>query len=127
MNKAVQGGYAISFKLTNLTEESLNWALTELFQNRNYTEKITLMSKKFRDRPIRALEEVIYWIEYVLRFKNVNHLRSTALDITWIQYFLIDIFAFILLFIFLIIFSIFLTVKLIKMRKKTKKIDKKSV
>ncbi|KAL5244409.1 hypothetical protein ACI65C_011819 [Semiaphis heraclei] len=36
-------------------------------------------------------ESVVYWTEYVIRHKGAPHLRSHALDLTWYQYFLLDV------------------------------------
>jgi glucuronosyltransferase len=35
----------------------------------------------------------VYWTEYVIRHKGAPHMRSAALDLTWYQYFLLDVFA----------------------------------
>lgn len=38
-------------------------------------------------------ESVVYWTEYVIRHKGAPHLRSHALNLTWYQYFLVDVIA----------------------------------
>lgn len=38
-------------------------------------------------------ESVVFWTEYVLRHKGAPHLKSHALNLTWYQYFLVDIIA----------------------------------
>lgn len=38
-------------------------------------------------------ESVVYWTEYVLRHNGAPHLKSHAHDLTWYQYFLIDVIA----------------------------------
>ena len=37
------------------------------------------------------MEQAVYWAEYVIRHKGAPHMRSAALDLTWYQYFLIDV------------------------------------
>lgn len=61
-------------------------------------------SEIFNDRPISSTQSVIYWTNYVLRHKGAPHLRSHALNLTWYQYFLLDIIAVFLIFISLVIF-----------------------
>lgn len=47
----------------------------------------------FLDRPMPPLDTGIYWIEYVLRHKGAPHLRSPALDLSVVQYLLLDVVA----------------------------------
>jgi glucuronosyltransferase len=35
----------------------------------------------------------VFWTEYVIRHKGAAHMRSAALDLTWYQYFLLDVIA----------------------------------
>jgi glucuronosyltransferase len=35
----------------------------------------------------------VFWTEYVIRHKGAHHMRSAALDLTWYQYFLLDVIA----------------------------------
>jgi len=56
-------------------------------------------------------KSVVYWTEYVIRYKGAPHLKSQALNLTWYQYFLLDIIAVLLMFIFM---SILIVLKLFK-------------
>jgi len=68
------------------------------------------MSSIFHDRPMTTLDKAIYWVEYVIRHKGAHHLRSAAVDLTWYQYFSLDVMAFIsLLSILLAVISFFCT------------------
>lgn len=49
------------------------------------------LSRRFKDRPKTPKEEIIYWTEYVIKHKGAHHLKSAALELTWYQYFLIDV------------------------------------
>lgn len=49
------------------------------------------LSKRFKDRQNTPKEEVIYWTEYVIKHKGAHHLKTAALNLSWYQYFLIDI------------------------------------
>lgn len=50
-------------------------------------------SKILRDQPIKPLDNAMFWIEYVLRHKNTDHLRIPGIDLAWYEYWLIDVFA----------------------------------
>ena len=62
-----------------------------------YRENAQLMSRIFRDQPLTPLQQAVYWTEYVIRHKGAPHMRSAALDLTWYQYFLIDVIAVLML------------------------------
>lgn len=49
------------------------------------------ISEQFKDRPIKPLEEAVYWIEYVIRYKGAPQLKSRSADLPWYQYYLVDI------------------------------------
>lgn len=49
-------------------------------------------------------KSIVYWTEYVHRHKGAPHLKSHALELTWYQYFLLDVIAAILICIFIILF-----------------------
>lgn len=90
MNKATLGGYAVKLYFPNITEESFRWALDEVLYNPTYKESVDKVSQMFRDRPLPALDEAIYWIEYVTRYNGAPQLRSAALDLPWISFALLD-------------------------------------
>jgi glucuronosyltransferase len=39
----------------------------------------------------------VFWTEYVIRHNGAPHMRSAVLDLTWYQYFLLDVIAVLLL------------------------------
>lgn len=63
-----------------------------------------------QDQPQNPLERAVWWTEYVIRHKGARHLRSAAVDMPWYQYFLLDVFAFLIAvsFVFLYVFYIFI-------------------
>lgn len=42
-------------------------------------------------------DTVVYWTEYVIRHKGAPHLRSQAFNLTWYQYYLLDVIGVVLL------------------------------
>jgi len=49
------------------------------------------MSAISKDEPQTSLERVVWWTEYTLRHNGAKHLRSSALDLAWYQYLLLDV------------------------------------
>lgn len=48
------------------------------------------------DRPVKALDEAVFWIEHVIRHKGAPHLRTEALNLKWYQREMIDIIGFLI-------------------------------
>lgn len=80
----------ISWKLFFYLTEFIKIKLTLLIIFR-YSENAKIVSERFKDRPMSPAELVVYWTEYVIRHKGAPHLKSHALNLTWYQYFLLDI------------------------------------
>lgn len=123
MRKAMKGGYGLRVAFPNLTEESFRWGLNELLHNPSYAENMKKVSQIFRDRPQKAIDEAMFWVDYVIRYKGAPQLRSSARNMSWFTYFLLDI-------IFMFAFGILLIVGLVryifKMLKSDQSIKKKS-
>lgn len=43
------------------------------------------------DQPLKGVEKVIWWIEYVIRHKGAEFLKSPAAEMSFVQYFLLDV------------------------------------
>ncbi|XP_049768134.1 UDP-glycosyltransferase UGT5-like [Schistocerca cancellata] len=102
VKRSVSAGIGLQLDFQNITEVSLTWAISELLNNHRYKENVLKRNRIFHDRPIKPLEEAVYWTEYVLRHNGAHHLRSAALDLSWYQYMLLDIVGFLLAVIILI-------------------------
>ena len=50
-----------------------------------------IASNILKDRPMTPAQSVVYWTEYVIRHKGAPHLKSHAVNLTWYQYFLLDV------------------------------------
>lgn len=68
-------GYALDLDLGNISEDEFVSVVEEVLSNSSYTEGAERYSKLFRDRPMTPKQSVLYWIEYVMRNKDVNHLQ----------------------------------------------------
>nr|CAD7203160.1 unnamed protein product [Timema douglasi] len=89
-----ESGYGLTLDLNNITETSVAWSLDELINNLRYSSNARQISQDFRDQPQTPMERAVFWTEYVLRHNGAAHMRSSALDLNWFQYFLLDVLAF---------------------------------
>ncbi|KAK9498366.1 hypothetical protein O3M35_003015 [Rhynocoris fuscipes] len=95
-----------------ITAEKLSNAINAVLTDSSYREKIKERSAIFKDQPMDILDNVVYWIEYVIRHKGAPHLRPAVLDLYWYQRLMLDVIAFYLLLIFLIVYIL---VKIIRL------------
>ena len=90
----VDQGYGLLLDYLTMTEGSFKGAIDEVLSNRKYTDKVKHFSKVYRDRPITAREEVVYWIEYVIRHKGAEHLKSPLIDMNVFEQYSLDVIGF---------------------------------
>ena len=77
----------------------------------SFRENLKRRSAIMRDQPETPLERAVFWTEYVIRHKGAPHLRSAARDLTWYQYHLIDVWAFILGVVFAVLALVFFVLR----------------
>jgi glucuronosyltransferase len=71
------------------------------------------VSRIHRDQPLTPLEQAVFWTEYVIRHKGAPHMRSAVLDLSWYQYFLLDVIAVLVLALVSAAVVVFVTFRLI--------------
>ncbi|KAF7263659.1 hypothetical protein GWI33_001504, partial [Rhynchophorus ferrugineus] len=122
IKRAESSGYGKMLNLQTVTKENFANALRELLFDPKYAENVKKVSALFKDRILNPLDTSVYWIEYVIRHNGAPHLQSSAKDLAWYQYYLVDVIAIaltipaILSYIAYVISKIFLT-KIIKKSK----------
>ncbi|XP_044754963.1 UDP-glycosyltransferase UGT5-like [Coccinella septempunctata] len=109
---AQQKGYAISIPFDEFEEGKFERTLNELLNNPKYKQNAVRRSRLFHDRPMKPMDEAVYWVEYVIRHGGAEHLRVAALKLSWYQYILLDVVGF-----FLAVFAIICYILRIILRK----------
>ncbi|CAK1542973.1 unnamed protein product [Leptosia nina] len=89
--KAEVDGYAKKLDLQYLTADELYKSITEVINEPMYRIQVKKRQVLLRDQKESPLERAIYWTEYVIRHKGAYHLQSPAKDMTFIQYYMLDI------------------------------------
>ncbi|CAD7078260.1 unnamed protein product [Hermetia illucens] len=95
-NKLQKAGHGIVVDKGTLTEDLFRKAVLEVLENTTYTDSVKTFSRIFRDRPLSARDTAAYWMEYVLRHKGAKHLQSPAIHMNAIQYYGLDVIAFLI-------------------------------
>ncbi|CAH1160040.1 unnamed protein product [Phaedon cochleariae] len=100
-------GLGLDYRTMN--KEQLRDAIIEVAENKKYKDQVNKSKMILADQPMKGIEKAVWWIEYVLRHKGAKHLRSAAADMSFYEYFMIDVICFLFVCISL---SIYATVKL---------------
>ncbi|KAH8261353.1 hypothetical protein KR044_007857, partial [Drosophila immigrans] len=93
IKKGQSAGFALGVDYRTVTEQELRHSLTELLENPKYRENMKRASKIFRNRPLEAMDEAMFWIDYVIEHRGAPHMVSAGLDLPWYQFYLLDIVA----------------------------------
>ncbi|CAL4065552.1 unnamed protein product, partial [Meganyctiphanes norvegica] len=94
--------FGLHLEWEELTIELIVDSLREIINNDKYQQSISVASREFRDQPQTPVERAVFWTEYVIRHQGAPHLKSPSVQLSWIQYFMID--AIIVLLVGLIVF-----------------------
>ncbi len=101
-------GWAVRLPLSDLNAVTFSSVLAEALNNSTYGQVAKKLSTVYKDRPEHPLNTAVYWIEYVIRHNGAySHLQSPAIHLNLLQYYSVDVLAFIL-------FGLYLTVKLVR-------------
>ncbi|CAG9821310.1 unnamed protein product [Phaedon cochleariae] len=124
IKKMVDLGFGIGLDHRTMTKEQLRDAISEVAENKKYKEKVKKSKKILVDQPMKGVEKAVWWIEYVLRHKGAKHLRSAAADMTFYEYFMIDVIVFLLVCFSIFVYVIFQLLRLIvRLTSRTRKIN----
>uniref|UniRef100_A0A3Q0QYY0 UDP-glucuronosyltransferase n=1 Tax=Amphilophus citrinellus TaxID=61819 RepID=A0A3Q0QYY0_AMPCI len=98
-------GAAVILNLNFMTTEDLRDAITTVINDKSYKENAMRLSSIHHDRPMSALDEAVFWIEFTVRNKGAKYLRVQAHELTWYQYHSLDVLGFLLTLALLLIFT----------------------
>ncbi|XP_050427337.1 UDP-glucosyltransferase 2-like [Adelges cooleyi] len=93
----VDAGMAIKLDLMSVTETLIFDSANKLINDKKYLSNAKLVSKRFKDRPMSPAKAATYWTEYVVRHNGAQHLKTKAFNLTWYEYYLLDVFLVILI------------------------------
>ncbi|KAJ9601563.1 hypothetical protein L9F63_000306, partial [Diploptera punctata] len=113
MKRCESLGFGKLLEFKNITEESILSTLNEVLHNPKYRENAKRLSRIYKDQPLTPLQQAVFWTEYIIRHKGAPHMRSAALDLTWYQYFLLDVIAVLILASLTILIILFVIIRAI--------------
>ncbi|CAH1156164.1 unnamed protein product [Phaedon cochleariae] len=94
--RAADKGIAIHLNYDELNKITLKAAILEAIDNPKYKESAREQAEISVDQPMTGIEKAIWWTEYVLRHKGAPHFRNPIIDLPYYQYYLLDVFGFLI-------------------------------
>ena len=102
--RAEKRGFAIMLDWISLDSEQFLAAINKAMYDEELKEKMAEMQELFTDARDTPLERAVWWVEYVIRHEGAHFLKPPSVDLTWYQYHLLDVIAFIVLVIAFLLF-----------------------
>ena len=102
--QAQSRGFGLVLDRLTMTESDLYDTLTEMINNKKYSEKIKKCSEITKSMP-SSHETTVFWVNHILRFGG-DHLRSPAVDMPMYQILMLDVYAFLALVVILVVICI---------------------
>jgi glucuronosyltransferase len=107
--RIVERGLGLKLDRHNLNTKLVMENIQEILNNHKYQDKVNMFADMWRDQRTTAFEDAIYWMELLLKYGNLDHLKINDADLNLFQYLCHDV---ILFFIFIILMSVFVTFKI---------------
>lgn len=105
--KVEQLGIGKMLPQVDFNREAFETTINSIVQQSNYKEKVMKLRALVKDAIMPPVEQAAWWIEYAIRNRGAAHLKYKGAQMSFVQYYFLDIFAAHLV-------LIYLTAKLIK-------------
>lgn len=90
-HRVMAAGSGHFLHLDQITIESLTKVITEMTTNETYRQRADYISNTFTENRVHIMDEAMFWIEHVAKFKGATHLKSHAVHLPWFTYLMLDI------------------------------------
>ncbi|XP_038207501.1 UDP-glycosyltransferase UGT5-like [Zerene cesonia] len=117
IQRAASRGFAKKVTLSYTMAEEIQEQVESILSDPKYAARAKELSLVYHDRPVTPGDELVHWVEHVVKTNGAPHLRSPALMLPWYQKLYLDLFA--------VVLAVFVTI-LHFIRKLYKRIVKKS-
>lgn len=97
MARARNAGYGASVEYEHLTQQSILQAIKTVLANPSFTTNAQLISDRYRDKMATPAETTVFWVEYVIRHRGAPQLHSPAVELSFAERNLVDVYGLMLL------------------------------
>lgn len=95
--KCVERGFAEAIDFPTMTTTEVKEKIQKVLEDPKYTENIKKLSKLYKDQKEKPIDRAVWWIEWLLRNPNAEHMKSPVLRLGYIVGNSYDLIAFITL------------------------------
>ncbi|XP_076627997.1 uncharacterized protein LOC143345094 [Colletes latitarsis] len=93
-------------EITTIQRDELESAVREIITNKKYKENMIKLRNMMNDNPYDLIKHLVWWTEYVIRYKGTPHLCSNLAHQPWYQYCDMDVVIFLTIVIFTLLSSV---------------------
>ncbi|XP_072946262.1 UDP-glucosyltransferase 2-like [Epargyreus clarus] len=112
VEKYVHHKIGIKLDWISLTENEFRGAILTVAEDISYLKNIRRFRKILNDQPQSPMERAILWIEHVLQHGGAKHLRAPAANMSWKEYYELDLIGILLTSAIVALLSMFFFLKL---------------
>ncbi|KAG9261594.1 UDP-glucuronosyltransferase 2C1-like [Astyanax mexicanus] len=87
-------GAGVFLNFNSMQTQDLVDALKTVINHPSYKENAVRLSWIHHERPVKPLDEAVFWMEFVMRNKGAGHLRVASHNLSWYQYHCLDVLVF---------------------------------
>ncbi|KAL4716805.1 hypothetical protein ACJJTC_001961 [Scirpophaga incertulas] len=106
----VKHGIGLHISLSSITEESFLNAVTDIINNDRYRQNIIRLRSYMLDEPMKPIDRALWWIDYVTHH-GAKHLRSPSANLSFVQYYELELICYLVVVTLLLIFLIICIIK----------------
>ncbi|XP_050454322.1 UDP-glycosyltransferase UGT5-like isoform X2 [Cataglyphis hispanica] len=92
--------------ITDVTKNELEENINEILTNCSYKNNMLKLRALLRDLPYKPLNNIIWWIEHMIRHNGAPHLRNKSRDMPWYKTQLLDMLAIVFVSVVLIMYIV---------------------
>ncbi|XP_072946229.1 UDP-glucosyltransferase 2-like [Epargyreus clarus] len=81
----------LKYEIKCLRADLLKNAIKTVIEDESYRKNVIRLRSLMYDKPQTSLERAIWWTEHVLRHGGAKHLRTSAANVFWPEYFELDL------------------------------------
>lgn len=106
-----------------MTETAILGAINDALSDEK-RNNMNMLSHAFRNRIKSPLDTAIWWVEYIASMNGTTFMKSPAVWMTSWSYYLLDVYAIIILILFMVIYSFLICIRFcfsrLRLKRKTK-------
>ena len=101
-------GIGEKIRFHSLSEENLYQAIQNVLNDPSYKDNAEDLGSLLVDQIDKPLDRAVWWIEHLIRHPSLaTHMKSPVHNLTWYQYYLLDVLALLGTVLFLVLFILY--------------------